>query len=152
MSLETIKQRDRFDCMVCCVAMAIGRPYEDVLEAGLDTGAYDPEIGTGGIDVLLAHLGFTARTLNKHTEGDYSLRHKPAALDAGYWREFAWGRRAIFCVPSRNHAVGSHAIYWDGERLHDPSNGKTYTHWVDVLPDEIILFRETFSPAVRLAA
>jgi hypothetical protein len=37
-----------------------------------------------------------------------------------------FGRRALLQVSSLNNEGGQHMIYWDGRKLRDPSNKKTY--------------------------
>jgi hypothetical protein len=56
--LMLIKQREKSDCAICTIAMALGRAYEEVLDAAL-FGRYRP--GTAGEQILGFILGLSVR-------------------------------------------------------------------------------------------
>lgn len=140
-----IRQRTSDDCLICCIAMATGRTYEEVMAAAGDL--YEPGKGTKATDALLQRLGLRHRQLNSQTDGDFSTRYRRASETPDAFRMQTWGRRAILCVPSLNDADADredgHAVYWDGAQLHDPSTRLRYENWGDLKPGEITVFRET---------
>lgn len=117
------KQRHKSDCMLACVAMAVGRPYEElwpeefqqeVAEAGCNDKRDERALGIAG---LTKDVDYRAVCLQV-TANEFRLR------------QMLWGRRAILQVPSLNYERGQHAVYWDGATLHDPSNLQVY-RWLD---------------------
>lgn len=99
---KLIEQRGKSDCVICCVAMAVGRTYDEVS--------------------ALTNMG------------DFGLSHS-----AEFWllRRFGWtpirlfGFRpmypSIVTVASLNLPGRLHAVWWDGDRLFDPSPMEKHT-------------------------
>lgn len=135
---ELIKQRTTSDCAICCLAMLTGLCYEAVIEAVGDS--FDPEKGMRRDYVALNRLGFQMSNKMDGT-GDFIRLHH-SILTPSYFRIFAFGRRALLSVPSLNIEDGLHMVYWDGYEVFDPANGKTYSRFEDLLPEEMILFQE----------
>jgi len=138
--VELVRQRCLTDCGVCCLAMASGRPYEDVLAAIGD--AYDPEKGMRYTGDALKRLGFAYTFENGEAVGDIVVRRRGFEISPEYFRAMAWGRRALLSVPSLNRENAWHMIYWDGRHVFDPSTARTYTSFADLKPEELVLFRE----------
>jgi len=135
-----IQQRTPHDCAICCMAMLTGRTYEDVMTiAGSD---FDPERGMRNEHAMLDRLGFKYTFENGHAVGDMVAMHRAYALSPDFFRGFAWGRRALLSVPSLNYPGQWHMVFYDGHTLFDPSPGRTYARFEDLLPEEIIIFRE----------
>lgn len=127
-----MQQRNDFDCAICCFAMLTARPYEDVLATVDDL--YDPSRGVRREQEALKRLGYK--------DGDFrSLWHGPLAPE--YFRNFAWGRRALMTVASLNFPDADHMIYFDGAAVHDPSRRERYTTFDTLKPTEITIFRES---------
>ena len=126
-----VRQRMPTDCGVCCLAMLTGRSYEHVLAAIAD--AFEFESGLRRSQVALERLGFAA--------DDFVCRHR-IILAPEFFREFAWGRRALLTVPSRNRPGQWHMVYCEGATIFDPSPHLTYERWSDLRQEEIVLFRE----------
>jgi hypothetical protein len=131
---ELIRQREKSDCAICTIAMALGLAYEDVLEAALLAKAYEPGVGCRSEYTIIERFGFRQMI-------DFRIHHR-TLLDAKYFLHFSWGRRAILAVPSLNIEGGFHSVYWTGTELRDPCTLKTYSSWEDLRPDEIIIFAE----------
>jgi hypothetical protein len=134
-----IKQRETSDCAICTIAMALGRTYEEVLEAALAKGAYEPGVGVRAEYAIIEAFGLQQMR-------DFPTIHRggeEGILSSGFFRHFTWGRRAILAVPSLNIPNGFHSVYWSGTDLYDPCTLKTYDRWDALRPDEIILFAET---------
>jgi len=98
-----IQQKFSSDCGVAALAMFLGRPYEDV--AVHCSGWELMRHGLSGprTDFLASLFGV-----------EISYRH-PDVID--------WTKPAVLSVPSLN-IDGSHAVYWDGQRINDPNEGK----------------------------
>jgi len=136
-----IKQRIPTDCAICTIAMAIERPYEDVMEAAMNSDAWHPEKGMRAEFKVLEHFGFKQMV-------NFRVMHR-GPLAPEYFLHFSWGRPAILAVPSLNIEGMFHSVYWSGTELHDPCTSKTYSEWKELRPDEIILFGA--SPLTRPA-
>lgn len=132
---EIIKQRMRTDCAICTIAMAIGRPYEDVMTAALQSDAWHPEKGMRAEYKVLERLGFKQMA-------NFRVMHR-GPLAPEYFLHFSWGRPSILAVPSLNLEGMFHSVYWTGSDLLDPCTSKTYSDWKALRPDELILFGPT---------
>jgi hypothetical protein len=138
--INLVMQRTQSDCGVCCLAMVTGRPYEDVLAAIGD--AYDLEKGLGNEQEALRRLGYAGAYRHGQPMGDFVCLHRGYAISPDFFRDMAWGRRALLSVPSLNKPGGWHMVYYDGVRVLDPSQRRTYEQFTDLKPDELVLFRE----------
>lgn len=159
--MQLVVQRTGHDCAICTIAMALGMTYDQVMAAGLESKAFDPESGTRGASRILEALGLSNRFDRGNPVGDFVSRRRSFEISPAYFRGQIWGRRAVICVPSLNIPGGWHSIYWDGAQVWDPSPRKRYETFDDLHPEEIILFRECgraalaveeFAPEVRLAS
>ena len=99
MTTELVIQRSDHDCVVACLAMWTGIDYDRI-------AAEVPRVGGGvclwdAVKYLRAN-GYTAR------------------------RSVWWfhSHKAILDLPSLNHVGGMHAVYWDGDELFDPNQGR----------------------------
>lgn len=133
-----VKQRLPHDCSICTIAMALDRPYDEVMQTALKTESFDPVEGCRSEYAIIESFGLEQmvdfRVL--HQGGDAGI------LNPEFFRHFSWGRRAILAVPSLNIEGGAHSVYYDGQKLFDPCALKTYTEWKQLRPSEIILFAE----------
>lgn len=143
-----VYQKNNNDCMLACVAMAAGRPYdelwtaadiEDVIERqGADNKFTSDLLERAGFHPYVN--GDRGKIVWKVNVGDHQSR---GHFLTGLLR----GRRAILSVPSLNHFAGWHAVYWDGHELFDPNNpanGKQIYRWIEQLaPREVWVFDET---------
>jgi hypothetical protein len=136
-----IQQRTAHDCAVCCLAMALGRVYETTLIEVGDT--FDPERGMRYVTKALERLGLSYTFDNGEPTGDFVNMYRGHIMSPQFFRSLAWGRRALMSVPSLNFPGESHMVYWNGDRLLDPSALKVYERWDQLLPEELTLFRET---------
>ncbi len=127
-----IKQRMPTDCAICTIAMATGRPYEDVMTAALQSEAWHPDKGMRAEYRVLEQLGFQQMK-------NFRLMHR-GVLAPEFFLHFTWERPSILAVPSLNVEGLFHSVYWTGSALFDPCTLKTYSNWQDLRPDEIILF------------
>jgi hypothetical protein len=138
---ELIYQRDTSDCAIAAIAMATGFTYEEVLHAAADD--YTPGKGTFGSYKVLERLGFRYSFKNGRPVGDIVSRHKDYSLAPECFRDMAWGRPALFSVPSLNIPDGTHMVYYDGYEVYDPNppSRKRYTNFDELMPTNVILFR-----------
>lgn len=132
--MPLIQQRTRHDCAICTIAMALDRPYDEVMAAALKVKAFDPVKGMRAEYRVLEEFGLEQMV-------DFRLMHR-GVLAPEFFLHFAWARRAILVVPSLNTPDAFHSVYWDGGSLLDPCDLKTYGEWKQLRPDEIILFSE----------
>ena len=132
--------------MIACIAMATGKPYGHVLKVGTDTGAYVEGYGCKNEQKILQALGLRYEFHNgrPRADCDFICQRRSYERSAESFRDQAWGRRAIFTVPSLNNPDGHHAVYWDGRRVLDPNrpDRKRYSDWGELLPSEAVLFNE----------
>lgn len=49
-AVELIRQRERSDCAICTIAMALGRSYEDMMAVAIEAKAYKPGVGTRAVN------------------------------------------------------------------------------------------------------
>lgn len=137
------QQRTTHDCVLCCLAMAVGLSYEEALQRLGELGQFFVDVGCADGDDINA-----LEILGLKRDVDFK-RYKISIFwcTQGFLRNILWGRRAMLEVRSRNKEAGWHAIYWDGTELRDPSNRLTYTDWNEVEASQIIVFHERSAAA-----
>lgn len=125
--MQIYKQRNKYDCHLCCIAMAVQRAPEDI---------FSPE--------LIAQVEEDKSTGRRDsTESKKLLALAGLIEDIDFWEVYCGsfssksnllqlllGRRAILQVQSLNERPpANHMVYWDGKALHDPSTRQMY-HWL----------------------
>lgn len=129
--------------------MATGQPFSRVLKVGLESGAYVEGKGCKNEQTILCDLGLRYEFENGRPkiDCDFICSYRPYDRSAESFRDQAWGRRAIFTVPSLTTTDGHHAVYWDGRRVLDPNpeGKKRYSAFAELLPSEIVLFNEVLA-------
>ncbi|MCK5606329.1 hypothetical protein KAR91_30795 [Candidatus Pacearchaeota archaeon] len=137
-----IQQRTDDDCVICCVAMATSTTYEDVqyfkkniiLKSGIDLGEGQGNTLFDFIPYMLEH---------SYTMGFVFNAKEPVSLEGVECFEFTGElkRPAFITVPSTRFPGKLHQIYFNGEKVYDPSpNYKTHpelaeleiTEWVAI--------------------
>lgn len=110
-----LKQRNNYDCGICCLAMAFGVSYEQMRDrAGVvDSRGLSDETE----ERIIRSFGYGFRSFYKWW---YEKN------GGNFWRELK-NKRALISLPSLNLEGEYHLVYWDGKNLLDPSNLKTYT-------------------------
>jgi hypothetical protein len=143
-----VVQRNGTDCGVCCLAMATGLPYEEVLSK-LTPEIYNPNLalgepgsGMGDVDDALECLGLSSEYKDGYQSGDFARWNRGFYISPEYFRLMVWGRRALMSVPSLNHEGRWHMVYTDGKRVLDPSPKKRYTRFDQLKPEWITVFQE----------
>lgn len=92
---DIIKQRMPTDCAICTIAMATGRPYEEVMTtAALKSEAWHPERGMRAEYKVLEHLGFKQMV-------NFRVLHRGVTAPE-FFLHFTWARPSILAVPSLN--------------------------------------------------
>ncbi len=133
-----IKQRTQMDCMLCCLAKATGRTYDETL---IELGPLGQEFAEKGCLNNNDHVALSILEFENNV--DYLKLHmRPEYCNLGFLRNMLFGRRAILTGKSKNVWEQWHTIYWDGFNLYDPSNGATYSNIFELEPIEIIIFNE----------
>lgn len=127
MTTNPIKQITGSDCFLACIAMAKGAnhimdvwSFDDIKSVVATKGVGDE---TPWMEKVGLMKGADYKRVSCHGLTDYNMDMLKAML---------WKRRAILSVKSLNIDGGSHAVYWDGEILHDPSTMRTY-QWLSSL-------------------
>ncbi len=115
-----IYQRRSDDCGIACTAMMLGVAYAKVKRA---------------VD------GYFKNVLKKEFDGIDFKDEKAIAAMFGETLRYTWvtrknrktiiahliGRRATLCVPGMGENPADwHALYWDGERVYDPTPNRGY--------------------------
>lgn len=140
---ELIKQRTPHDCAVACMAMLQGWTWECTNEVVGHLVEYEKHPrGMRHEQEAIRLLGYESKYDNGHAVGDVIFTHRPYGIAPEYYRDMAWGRRALLTVPSLNIPNGHHMVYYDGHQLYDPSTKLTYSSFTQLMPSEIIVFRE----------
>jgi hypothetical protein len=103
-----VYQRSDQDCMVCVLAMFTGRDYNDIV---LAARAIHPEYNS--LRMAMTH------TIMRRIAHDSGL-----VLLSGIYMD--WRAPGIVGVVSKTHENCGHALFWDGETLHDPSGSGKY--------------------------
>lgn len=142
--IEPLIQRTPHQCAIATISTATGKDYDHVLRAALDTGEYVEGKGCRSEGRILKALGYSDDFEQGQPVGDFVCRRRPYEISAEFFRGIAWGRRAIFTVPSLNKKDGWHSVYWTGRQVLDPNppDRARYLRFQDLLPSEMILFRE----------
>lgn len=100
-----IQQRMPADCAVACLAMLLGKSYEDIASH------------CNGHELVRHGLGWHRE---QHIAGLFNAKLEVVDISLVNWK-----RAAILTVPSLNDGRGqTHAVYWDGKRVWDPQKGR----------------------------
>lgn len=123
-----IRQRNDSDCGICCVAMLAGASYEQAIAAAGDH--YQEGVGLHAAAPVLEKLGVAA--------------HRIATITLGYdWAEgfkgLIGGKRALLSVPSVNEPDANHMVYWNVDRVVDPSPRVKQTDIQKIRPHRIVI-------------
>jgi hypothetical protein len=101
--LAAVYQRTPDDCMICVLAMLIGRSYEEIVEAACRIAPGFPRGGP------MSHSIF------RHV-----AKHFGFALLSGIF--VAWDKPGIVGVLSPTSLDTGHAVLWDGTKIIDPGS------------------------------
>lgn len=132
-----VKQKGASDCQIATIAMCLGVSYTAVKrKIGKKTFDHIWKTGTSNTDFLeiLKKFGL-------HSGVDFKNIPIYYPNDLTVIKELLWHRRAILSVASLNNHNGSHALYWDGTKIFDPSTRQTYTWLSSLIISRIVLFK-----------
>lgn len=127
-----IKQITGSDCFLACIAMAKGAKHVLDVWSKEDIDKVVASQGVGDPDPWLEQAGFKKGV-------DYKQHYAHHGTDDAI-KALLWKRRAIISVRSLNIDGGTHAVYWDGEALFDPSTLRTYLHLSSLSISQVTLF------------
>ncbi|MGO4440743.1 ATP-grasp domain-containing protein [Rhizobium sp. RAF56] len=96
-----VHQRNDNDCLICALAMYLGRTYQEIQALALDC---DPAFPLGGPMSHSIMRGVANKCGFVLLSGIYML----------------WSRPAIIGVASPTIPNAGHAVFWDGEKIIDP--------------------------------
>ena len=114
---ELVPQRDGRDCVVCCLAMALGLTYEEILDH-LPPGCSYFEETDVGLQTPHAHA-----ILKRNCYGFKFIFPESDPSDGTVMPKVG-DEPALITIRSLNREGSTHMVYWDGEELYDPSPGK----------------------------
>jgi len=121
-----VKQRYNSDCYLACLAMAASKPYEELFSKEFCNKIEEAKICSGSnLEEAILLAGF----IKDETISSIYISWGNAP---GLIKNLLWGRKAILQVPSLNKKGGSHAIFWTGSEIIDPSNKQTY-FWLETV-------------------
>lgn len=137
-----VKQKNKFDCGVACLAMMLGQPSDVVIEQlGYNPGeskAGQLELGVTDSEVtMLMHLhaltpltiittnGYRTFPVKAFTD---TMPLRKTLFDTPRLLQFIARRKAILTVASLNSPGQSHFIFWRSGTIFDPSNRRLYDH------------------------
>jgi hypothetical protein len=109
-----IQQRTSSDCVLACIAMAAGAESWDQVWTQADADKVVESKGVSPFD----YSDWGARAGLKF---DYCSIYD--TMSQKIVKYLLKGQRAILSVESLNIDGGSHAVFWDGNRLWDPNEG-----------------------------
>lgn len=125
-------QKNNHDCVLASIAMAVGKSYE---EAWTNTDI-DEVVKSGGVSDYIPWM--EKQGLKEGKDFWIIIR---SITEQDMTKVMLKWRPAILSVASLNHDHGWHAVYWDGERMYDPSNKKRYEFLSSVYIRRVILLR-----------
>lgn len=143
-----VRQCGPSDCGVAAIAMFTGRPYGQVYAVARETGAFHPKKGMHSCGQVLEALGFHHENLGRHPDHPAPnpdgrqfrsmtlLVWSEGVLHPNVARQFLWGRPTLLSVVSLNHPPhGRHLVFFDGERVLDPQEGRRGKRFATQLAD-----------------
>lgn len=109
-----VRQRSTYDCLLCALAMLMGRSYAEVHEAA--------------VGLQPAYTNMTAPMT--HSLMRRIAHDKGYVLLSGIYMD--WSAPGIVGVLSQTIENCGHAVFWDGRRLIDPGGTDLYDrHYID---------------------
>lgn len=135
---KLIQQRSFNDCAIPCIAMALGVTYDELaIQLPVEMLAGIHESGTK-TETMIEMFGL----MGLEVENFRHFYYGPSWGTVKWTKNLLWGRRSILSCHSLNHKDGKHYVYFNCEKLFDPSTRKTYKSFDDMEPIEIWLFKE----------
>ncbi len=109
--MNVVQQRADWDCVLACLAMWTGRPYDELLELYkvMDPAGFLRQQGVSGSmkEAIMSKLGM-----------------EPIVLTTAYGAV-----PGILSFPSLNNPGGGHAVFYDGYRSWDPQTDREDRKW-----------------------
>lgn len=137
-----IQQLSDHDCALASIAMALGFERWSDCWGPDDLERAIKENGVGDVSPWLERFGLYNRRQVRRVHIHEGYQDPIKAL--------LWKRRALVSVHSLNNDDGRHMIYWDGERVWDPSTKRTYLHLSSAIISQVILFDDTVPVGPRI--
>lgn len=131
-----IQQKTLNDCALASIAMAAGKEKWEDLWNEADLEAVKGK-GVGHGEDLNAYMLRAGFVRDKHFKAAYI--HGDSH---DYIAKLLWGRRALLSVHSLNRDGDGHMVYWDGEKLWDPSYERTYLYLSSCIITVAQLFKD----------
>ena len=130
-----VKQKTNYDCVLACLTMVTGKKYSKLYSKKFVNKVVMAK-GCSG-DLLKEAFSKAGYTEGTNMECVYASNTDSKVLERLLWR-----RKAIIQVPSLNFEKGSHAIFWDGEVIQDPSTLQVYRWWNQLKPVYVWIFND----------
>lgn len=130
-----VQQKTDYDCALASVAMAAGKQWDELWNEQ-DLKDLDGK-GCGDITPYMERAGFERKT-------DYMTVYCADVINEHMSKLLLW-RRAMLSVHSLNNEEGNHMVFWDGERVWDPQEGRPdkqyFRHLRSLVIDRVIVLR-----------
>lgn len=109
--------------------MFTGLSYDEVRPVAIASDGFRPNRGTKCVGSILRELGYCWDNLvttdtKPDTRPFRTLSFPEYYVSPEFSRDLLWGRPCMMSVPSLNTPGGWHLLYYDGERVYDPQNGR----------------------------
>lgn len=136
--MRTLKQLRDYDCAYACMMMLVGMPYTTETAKNM--------WGVTALHLTDENKGLHGTNFFKALDR-VGLPYKytmmsPQFGSLSFLRFMLWGRRALLQVNSKNVQGVQHLVYWDGQKLRDPSNLICYTSLEECEPNYVFIFDE----------
>lgn len=116
--MKIIKQKTPYDCALASIAMLAGKPYGKLWSKGFRARIEEKQQTCGeDLDFAFSRAGFNDTNLIRICMQRVNEYDRPDVLK---WR------RGVIQLPSLNQPNTDHLVYWDGEKIYDPSPKQIY--------------------------
>lgn len=131
---DMVHKRSGHDSLVCCMAMALSRSWEDVV-------ASMPYVTEASLSHMMILEMFQKLGLVKHVH--YEIVPHSLYVDVqNAIKQMLWGRRGIIRVRIKGEENKFEFMYWDGATLFDPKEFSGHK-WLEFKPSTVWIFKET---------
>lgn len=126
-----IKQKGLYDCVLASIAMAKGCETWEELWGEADLAEVDGK-GVSDERPWMEKAGFK--------DNQWKRIYVYEGSGQAIIKKLLWKRRAMIAANSLNTAEHGHMMYWDGEKIFDPSTQRTFEFINSLVINSIIIF------------
>lgn len=123
--MQIVKQKDKYDCGIACLAMMLDKPYEEIIQQHFPKHDFNKD------GLYISELVSVIK-----------LYGHDVFINSGFHMKSS----GILFVPSLNTLGSGHFVFWDGlGKLFDPSNDNQYSISVFPLVVQHILILDRYN-------